>query len=462
MCLYQVVKTSTAIRKKQFLFLIICVAIIRICSSTTESEESRIKSNIHKPRYERLKNRTSGEEAWLHSLKDQSSNADASSKSSDHRAKRINRDTERSTRISSEGEAYTYQEKGGDTSILTGELLRLSQPHGLDPTASVDRATFAELLNTANSENNDAVASMSTLNTAYYFLGLFYLYGLAGMKEADIDKAVEWFQRAAENGHGDAQCSLGLLLYYGIDGSIGKDKKSAMRWFYRASSDSNHPRAHWLLGKTIYEGMFYDDIGISDFNREDPNYHNSSNDSLPFDPRSKQARNFLEAARLFQKAANHELPEAIHQLGIMYEYGLVSNYAYNGNAVNKERFEQAIQHYKRAADLGYVESLYNIALMYAYGRGVPQNYAKAADYFRRGAMNNHSPSMRFLGIFAMNGYDQTDEMPNTKLALYWFEKCVRYSMNSQFNNVMDLCTTELNETKLIVDKIRSYQSEVLR
>ncbi len=438
-------------------------------------QSSRQQQDIDKPRNERLRDQTSGEKAWLKTLSEEMEMDDvdeeSKNKNNHHLAETdmdIDMDGTDSTKPYNTAEEELIFSKTNSVVVpeadLMAQFLPLSQPHGLDATSSVDRATMAQLLNLVHSEHENsesASASTSSLNTAYYFIGLFYFYGLADMSGADTVKAMQWFHSAAENGHGDAQCALGLILYYGIRGVIGKDQKSAMRWFYRASVDLDYPRGHWLLGKVIYEGMFYDDIML--INDDEPNKEGQTkgdgDNSKITDDRT---RNFAESARLFQKAADHDIPEALHQLALMYEYGLISTRDENGTNSNQGResnYSLAQQNYKKAAELGYVQSFYHLGLMYAYGRGVASNFAIAADYFRRGAMHNHAPSLRYLGIFAINGYDQLDGIPNAKLALHWYEKCIQLSLHS---HVKDLCATELAEIKLVVDSIKAHELMALK
>mmetsp|Transcript_18610 Transcript_18610/g.27914 ORF Transcript_18610/g.27914 Transcript_18610/m.27914 type:complete len:105 (+) Transcript_18610:236-550(+) len=97
--------------------------------------------------------------------------------------------------------------------------------------------------------------------------------------------------------------------------------------------------------------------------------------------------------------------------------------------------------------------------MFAYGRGVASNFTIAADYFRRAAMNNHAPSLRYLGIFAINGHDQPDGIPNTKLALRWYEKCLQFSL---YSDIKDLCLAELSQIKAILQNIRAHEAMTLK
>ena len=152
-----------------------------------------------------------------------------------------------------------------------------------------------------------------------YFLGLAHLYGLSSLPPSAVS-ASKFFRISAEAGSADAACALGLLLYFGI-GGVGRDSKAANAWFSIASL-ADHPRGHWLLGRSYYEGRASIQIEIEieiDVNGGD-----------------QQQQNFDEAGRLFGLAAAAAVPEAIHHLGLMFEYGLIATSAAVSSEVSKE------------------------------------------------------------------------------------------------------------------------------
>ena len=329
------------------------------------------------------------------------------------------------------------------------EFLPLSDPHGLNQTTSIDRSTVARLHNQAQEGSVDSS----------YFLGLIYLYGLNNMTP-DPSKAVKWFGKAASVGQAEAQCALGLILYHGL-GQVGTDKKTAMRWFYQSSVDSKNKRAYWLLGRALYEGMTLRDIGVEQTNAAsalglDIEKHDDGIQS-----------NFILAAHLFQKADG--VHEAMHHLAIMYEYGLIpSDFPKDESIPRHEHyherprfppnFERAAALYRNASNLGSTESLYNLALMYTYGRGVPLNYTKAKELFRQAALKNHAPSMRYLGLMAMNGWGQTEDLSNPTEAIHWLEKCIEYKTEQ----VQDFCERELKELMDVVEAAEVFRTTVLQ
>ena len=82
---------------------------------------------------------------------------------------------------------------------------------------------------------------------AAFELGVLYKYG-KGCR-LNFDKALEWFQKAAEGGSEKAAYSIGYLHYKGL-GTVPQDYAMAVTWFQR----SNHPRAKYWLAICYYYG----------------------------------------------------------------------------------------------------------------------------------------------------------------------------------------------------------------
>lgn len=116
-----------------------------------------------------------------------------------------------------------------------------------------------------------------------------------------------------------------------------------------------------------------------------------------------------EAVNLLQKAADRRSPQGEHFLALMYEYG---------RGVPQD-FQKAAMYYKRAAEQHNVESMYNLALMYMFGRGVSQDFNMALPLLQKAAKNNHAPSIYYLGVLKMNGHGTSVDYEE---ALGWFEK----------------------------------------
>ncbi|KAL3789346.1 hypothetical protein HJC23_006500 [Cyclotella cryptica] len=297
--------------------------------------------------------------------------------------------------------------------------IHLASIHGISPfdfsSTRIDSSEF---------QRTQFMAEDGSLDAAY-FLGLFYLYGLESLSP-DIERAEEWFLQAAVGGHTDAQCALGLLLYHG-HGKVKMDRNSATDYF-RLASNSGNSYAHWLYGRSLFEAGA------------------SASLLSPFESIKQQMD---EAARLFGLVEN-KIPEAAHQLAVMFEYGLVNQ----GRDDNKIKFAKAAELYESAAQRGYVESTYHLALMYVYGRGFSQDYARAAELFRVATNQpfSHPPSMRYLAVILANGYTNPDGIPDFDAALQLYEKC---SSQSDFTDVKSLCKEEKESLMKIVDAAKS-------
>jgi uncharacterized protein len=123
---------------------------------------------------------------------------------------------------------------------------------------------------------------------ARYALGSMYTYG-EGMA-ADYQKAEKWYRLAAENGHRDAQYTLGLIYGSGQQG-LAQDLQKAVKW-YRLAAAQEHINALLNLGR-IYERGYGQGI----------------------------RRDYREAVKWYHLAAERGSPGAQAHLGIMYIRG---------------------------------------------------------------------------------------------------------------------------------------------
>ncbi|HEA26223.1 MAG TPA: sel1 repeat family protein [Ectothiorhodospiraceae bacterium] len=83
------------------------------------------------------------------------------------------------------------------------------------------------------------------------------LLGWINLQQEDGEsgiKAMEWYQKAAEAGDVDAQCSIGDLH---INGTAGIEPNAkAMLYWYEQAANHNHPKAQFQLGTILSEGKF--------------------------------------------------------------------------------------------------------------------------------------------------------------------------------------------------------------
>ena len=168
-----------------------------------------------------------------------------------------------------------------------------------------------------------AAARAGNVN-AQYRLGGMYSKGL-GVKK-DYAAAIEWYRKAAEQGHATAAYLLGLTCANGL-GGIVRDDVAAVQWFQKAA-EQGYASAQFDLGVMYDSGR-----GVA---QDNPT-----------------------AAHWYQKAAVQGNASAQCNLGVMYM---------NGCGVVQDD-AAAVQWFKKSTDQGNLTALRNLRILRANGRG---------------------------------------------------------------------------------------------
>lgn len=182
---------------------------------------------------------------------------------------------------------------------------------------------------------------------AQYELGYYYEW-----KSCDDKKALEWYTKAAEQGHIRAQEQVAYIYRKGK--VVERSYEKYVEWMTKAANQGSAEAQQSL-------GVFYD----------------KGADGVP--------QNYELAAMWFEKAAEQGKVEATYKLG---------EYYYWGNGV-PENNEKAIEWYKKAAegDVHYVATInaqWRMGEIYENGNGVDVDLEVAADWYNRAAKNHHS------------------------------------------------------------------------
>jgi len=217
---------------------------------------------------------------------------------------------------------------------------------GLSKSETISSENLNRIIAGAESGNKDKL----------YFLGLLKLYGISVNRNPTA--ALQHIYAAAQLGLPEAMTAYGVMHYVGI--SVQQDRAVAIEWL-RKGTVANDMNAHWFLGKVYLETAVASGQGE------------------------------VEALTHFSVAAEKGVPQALHYLGLMYEYG-------RGVSQN---FRIAAEYYRRSVELGYVESMYNLALMLCEGRGLEQSFNQAIPLFEAGSKANHAPSMYMMGVMRL-------------------------------------------------------------
>jgi hypothetical protein len=157
---------------------------------------------------------------------------------------------------------------------------------------------------------------------AQYQLAVRYSWGEAPQDKAE---ALNWFRKAAEQGHSQAQVNVGEFYRQG-HGGLDKDDQQAVAWFRKAADQGD------AWGQTELALMYERGAGVPQDN--------------------------AEAVRWYTCAADQGLPIAQFDLAYMYE---------NGNGVTAD-LEKAVRLYELAAP-SVPTARHNLALLYKHGSG---------------------------------------------------------------------------------------------
>jgi TPR repeat protein len=189
-------------------------------------------------------------------------------------------------------------------------------------------------------------------------LGARYAMGQGVPK--DYAKALQWYQKAADQGYAEAQYLLGGLYISGY--GVPQDYAKALQWHQKAA-DQGFTNAQFGLGSFYFEGH-----------------------GVPKD--------YAKALQWYQKAADQGLANAQYIVGVMYAegHGMPQDYV------------KALQWYQKAADQGNAEAQFLLAGLYEFGRGVSKDYAMSAQWYRKAADQGYANAQYVLGTFYINGW----------------------------------------------------------
>lgn len=165
--------------------------------------------------------------------------------------------------------------------------------------------------------------------------GLSYEYGVLG-REKDMDKAISWYTKAAENGQRGALLNMGAIYYNGQGVAFDFDRAL---YYFTWAADKGDTQAMVNLGNIYNEGRY-----------------------IKRDPEMAIA-NWMDAA----------------QRGEISCYALIGKMYYQGDGVRRN-LKTALTYFQQGAD--DADCQYHIALYHYYGLGgIKKNYQMALELF---------------------------------------------------------------------------------
>jgi len=252
------------------------------------------------------------------------------------------------------------------------------------------------------------MAADKNFGNAYKALGIMHENGTWVLK--NMLTAVEWYQKAAEQGLVPIQVKLGGLYLNGLP-EIPKNDFTAFYWFKKAA-DRGHILSQYNVA-VMYEtgtGVTKSSLAtIEWYTKAADQGHAPAQNNLGviYEKGIEVPLNPSIAVDWYAKAANQGYAPAQHNLGVMYE---------TGTGIVKD-LSKAADWYTKAANQGYKLAQHNLGLFYEKGTGVPLNPSIAADWYTKAANQYHAPSQHNLGMMYEKG---TGVSKNLSQAVKWY------------------------------------------
>ncbi len=219
-------------------------------------------------------------------------------------------------------------------------------------------------------------ALFALIFTFSVFANEYFDKGFHAEQVKDYIQAIAWYQKAANQGHAEAQSNLGRIYYRGL--GVEYDVIKANVWYQKAANQG-HAEAEYGL-------------------------------ALLYRYRRDTERDFAQAIAWYQKAANQGHAEAQYSLGRIY---------YNGRGVGvKQDYDQSHYWYLKAANQGHIEAQEIIGDNYFKGNfGAKKDYVQAATWYQKLADQGSDNAKLKLARMYRSGKGVKRDL-NMSIALY--------------------------------------------
>lgn len=221
-------------------------------------------------------------------------------------------------------------------------------------------------------------ANVAKSPIAYYALAHMYGEGLG--VDPDIEQAIKFYQKAADENFVLAYEKLGNL--YLLESDDPKKISDALLLFQRAANE-DIATAQYKLGYMYEEGL-----GVK--------------------------QDYETAKFWYQRAANNNLVKAYVSLGMMYE---------NGLGVDRDN-TKAVEYYRTAAELGDVVGQNTLARLFERGLGVDKDLDRAVFWYSKAAEQNDGMAAYNLGRI----FEEYESYQNLVNAKHWYKKAVEHNI----------------------------------
>ncbi len=230
-------------------------------------------------------------------------------------------------------------------------------------------------------------------------LGIMYESG-RGMPE-DYGEAGKWYRKAADQGDAEAQFYLGQ--FYDEGQGVPKNDSEAVKW-YRKAADQGYAPAQ-LKNKHITPQTNNVPTVPSD---------NIKSQALKFldekiiSIKKEKAENEKEQGKIKQDLTiinkkitkyNQELTQNNQEIAKGKKNIAELRFKLGVNALELKNYKEAVKQFQLAADQGHAKAQFNLGVMYAKGEGVPRDDREAVKWYRKAADQGDADAKKALTMF---------------------------------------------------------------
>ena len=219
---------------------------------------------------------------------------------------------------------------------------------------------------------------------AQNIVGNIYSDPNAGVQ--DVDKSFEFYQMAAAQNHLYGMFNLGLC--YASGDGCEADMLKAHEWIEKAANEGCHEAQEWLNSHPIVlKALAEDEVDFTKMTLDEKIEYTW------FAFVNNDLSKVEECVKILRKYANEGIPRAQCGLAQYYQYGFGV----------KQNLQQAAAWYKKSAEQGYAASQYHLGIKYEEGYGCTVNFQEAAKWYRKASIQGYPDALFRLGLLYIEG-----------------------------------------------------------
>ena len=298
------------------------------------------------------------------------------------------------------GEAKGHVEVTGET-VIDGRTVRQKAHLLVELDAPVCPASFAEAIKKAMAEFGEierGYVGLTTKPVAYITeTSADYDAGIKAVEQKNYGLALTSLKPLADKGHPDAQSNLGHLYENGLGVAINLSE--AVRWDRLAAEQGNTYR-QTRLGYRFENGLGVprnDSLAAQWYARSAAAGDKAGQEwlALMYIDGRGVARNYKEAEKWLSLAAEQGSAWALRNIGWLYTNG--------GDGLPRD-YVKAVDFFRKAAEGGNADAPYDLGRAYELGLGVPADRQQAIEWYSKAAGKGQALAIKRLDFLSEEGW----------------------------------------------------------